>query len=100
VKPIRWILILLLLGTVYCALTVPAADDASTAYNESDTPANLVLPASTGVKLARPVADPVPLPQPSTEIAGGVRDATHTAVPAPKRQSAQSLLTLLCTFLI
>ena len=92
---------LLLLGTVYCALTVPVADDPSTAFNESDTPANLAIPASPGVKLVRSAADPVPVPQSLPEVAGGIRYSRFVPAAVPKpHNGAHSLLTLLCTFLI
>lgn len=100
VKPIRCILVLLLLATVVCASTVPAVDDPSTAFNESDTPANMALPVVPGVKLVRPATDPVPAPQPLQQVDRNLSFSAYAPGPAPKQERAHSLLKLLCTLLI
>jgi hypothetical protein len=98
-KQFRWILILFLLGTVICAAAIPAVDNPDTAFDESDSPANLALPAPLSAKLVMPVANPVPLPQPLPQVSN-ISVSIHAPQPVAKQQGTQSLLTLLCTFLI
>jgi len=96
----RWIFVSLLLATVVCASTVPAVDDPSTAFNESENPTNIALPVLPGIKLVRPAADPVPVPQPLLQVAGDVSFSAYIPGPAPKQERSHSLLKLLCTLLI
>jgi hypothetical protein len=100
VKPIRCIFVLLLLATVVCASTVPAVDDPSTAFDESESPANIALPVLPGVRIVRPAADPVPVPQPLQQVGGDVNFSAYIPGPAPKQERSHSLLKFLCTFLI
>lgn len=99
-KPIRCILVLLLLATVVCASTVPVVDDPSTAFNESDSPANMALPVVPAVKVVRRITDPVPAPEPVPQITADISFSAYTPGPAPKQQKPHSLLRLLCTLLI
>jgi hypothetical protein len=100
VKPVRCILALLLLATVVCAATLPVADDPSTAFNESDSPANMALPVMPAVKLVRRATDPVPAPEPMRQVTADISLSAYTPRPVPKQQRSHSLLRLLCTLLI
>lgn len=99
-KPIRCIFVLLLLATVVCASTVPAVDDPSTAFDESQSPANIALPILPGVRSVRPAADPVPVPQPLQQVADDDSFSAYTPGPAPKQERSHSLLKLHCILLI
>jgi hypothetical protein len=99
VKQFRWVLIIFLLGAIFCASAIPAVDNPDTAFDESDSPANLALPASPVVKIVLPAATPVLLPEGLPQI-GDVSFPVHTLETATKQHSHKSLLALLCTFLI
>jgi hypothetical protein len=88
------------LATVVCASTVPVVDDPSTAFDESQSPANIALPVVPGARSVRPAADPVPVPQPLLQVAGDLSFSSYSPGPAPKHERSHSLLKLHCILLI
>lgn len=98
---IRWIFVLVLLGTVLCAFAVPPVDNPETAFNEADTPVSLALPTSLGVRVVLPAADSITLPkQPLSWKVAEVGVSEEGFPPIPKQLLQRHLQKLLCTFLI
>lgn len=101
VKQTHCVLVLLLLGTVACASTVPPVDDPETAFDEGDAPISLALPTLLRITLSPPAADSIILPRPTLcSRVWGVDNSVHRPSPRPNRRSPYSLQKLLCTFLI
>lgn len=70
VSILRWVsvkrasltVLLVLLGAVICAGAIPPTDAFEAACNDVDTPVNQSPPVVPGIRLVRPVANPVHVP--------------------------------------
>jgi len=98
---LRWIFVVLLLGTVAVAGVLPACDDPCTSFNEGDVAARLVLLPSHGIRLIRPVshseAPSLAVPNWFERV---VADRERRLEHEQKPSSTNSLQVFLCTFLI
>ena len=88
------ILVLFLLAGVFGGSAVLRVDAPETAFNESDAPVNLALPAQTPLRFVRPVSDSIVIP------AGVVSIRVLGAPAMPTPCHPHSLQELLSTFLI
>lgn len=88
------ILVLFLLAGVFGGSAVLPVDLPETAFNESDTPVNLVLPSQTPLQLVRPVSNPVAISE--CVVSNQVLEVAF--LPRPRHQ--HSLQELLSTYLI
>jgi hypothetical protein len=88
------ILALFLLAGVFGGSAVLPMDLPETAFNESDTPVNLVLPSQTPLRFVRPVNDPSVISW--CVVSGHVLEVASL----PRLRHQLSLQKLLSTFLI
>ena len=97
----RWILALLLLGTVVCAASVPPVDDPDTAVDESEFQVLFLIPSPLSVKSVPVFVNSLDLTKPvsvSQNLTTGISSAEFMR--PPDSCHSPSLQKLLCTFLI
>jgi hypothetical protein len=93
--------ILLLLGTVVCASSVPPEDDPTTAIDESDLQVNIGTPAPLRMTLVHPVANSIDLPKLALCLLDcRINSDVHGLARTLNQHSPRSLQDLLCSFLI
>ena len=100
-KRLRWMMVFVLAGTVVCMSAVARKDLPETTFNEADAPVNQAPPVFPRIKFIRPAGDPIVLPSLAFYCTDwAVSRLVREIAAIPSHRPSDSLLSLLCTFLI